>query len=131
MVYRHTIDQTAYAFDGLRELLAKASPPRSGDRLAAIAAGSAEEMVAARMALADVPLTQFLQEAVVPYEGDEVTRLILDSHDAAAFAPLAAMTVGSFRDFLLSDAATTQGLRKLAGAITPEMVAAVSKLMRN
>jgi len=131
MVYRHTIDATTYVFDDLRDLLARASPPRSGDRLAGIAAGNAEEMVAARMALADVPLTQFLQEAVIPYEEDEVTRLILDSHDAAAFGPLAAMTVGSFRDFLLSDAATTEGLRKLARAITPEMAAAVSKLMRN
>jgi ethanolamine ammonia-lyase large subunit len=131
MVYRHTIDRTAYAFDGLRELLAKASPPRSGDRLAAIAADSAEEMVAARMALADVPLTQFLQEAVIPYEEDEVTRLILDSHDAIAFAPVASLTAGAFRDFLLSDAATPDVVRKLARGITPEMAAAVSKLMRN
>ena len=131
MAYRHTIDQTVYAFDGLRELLAKASPPRSGDRLAAIAADSAEEMVAARMALADVPLTQFLQEAVIPYEEDEVTRLILDGHDAIAFAPVASLTVGAFRDFLLSDAATPETLRKLARGITPEMAAAVSKLMRN
>src|SRR5215813_7552631 len=131
MVYRHTIDQTAYAFDGLRELLAKASPPRSGDRLAAIAAGSAEEMVAARMALANVPLTQFLQEAVIPYEEDEVTRLILDSHDTDAFASIASLTVGSFRDFLLSDAATPEVLARLARGITPEMAAAVSKLMRN
>src|SRR5512147_1973008 len=104
MVYRRTIDATTYVFDDLRDLLSKATPPRSGDRLAGIAAGSAEQMVAARMALADVPLTQFLQEAVVPYEEDEVTRLILDSHETAAFAPIASLTVGSFRDFLLSDA---------------------------
>jgi ethanolamine ammonia-lyase large subunit len=131
MVYRHAIDATSYVFADLRDLLAKASPPRSGDRLAAIAAESAEEMVAARMALADVPLTQFLQEAVIPYEVDEVTRLILDGHDAAAFAPVSSLTVGAFRDFLLSDTATTESLKKLSRGITPEMAAGVSKLMRN
>src|SRR5262249_58308605 len=119
MAYRHIIDQTAYTFDDLRDLLAKASPPRSGDRLAGISADSAEQMVAARMALADVPLTQLLQEAVIPYENDEVTRLILDSHDPAAFAPVVSMTVGAFRDFLLSDTATPEALKKLAGGITP------------
>src|ERR1700744_583400 len=131
MTYRHTIDATSYVFSDLRELLAKATPPRSGDRLAGIAADSAQEMVAARMALADLPLTQFLQEAVIPYEDDEVTRLILDGHNAAAFAPVAALTVGSFRDFLLSDAATSETIGLLARGITPEMPAAVSKLMRN
>jgi ethanolamine ammonia-lyase large subunit len=131
MVYRHSIDQTSYVFANLRELLAKATPPRSGDRLAGIAADSAEEMVAARMALADLPLGEFLDQAVIPYEDDEVTRLILDSHDAAAFAPAKAMTVGSFRDFLLSEAATSEALKQLARGITPEMAAGVSKLMRN
>ena len=131
MAYRHTIDATSYVFDDLRDLLAKATPPRSGDRLAGIAAESAEQMVAARMALSDVPLSQFLQEAVVPYEDDEVTRLIVDSHDLEAFAPVATLTVGSFRDFLLSDAASGEVLKKLARGITPEMAAAVSKLMRN
>jgi ethanolamine ammonia-lyase large subunit len=131
MVYRHTIDSTTHVFDDLRGLLARATPPRSGDRLAGIAADSAEQMVAARMALADVPLTRFLQEAVVPYEEDEVTRLILDGHDTAAFAPVAALTVGSFRDFLLSDAATPDVLKKLVRGVTPEMAAGVSKLMRN
>src|SRR5215469_13655521 len=131
MAYRHVIDATTYVFADLRDLLAKATPARSGDRLAGIAADSAEEMVAARMALADVPLTQFLQEAIVAYEADEVTRLIFDSHDAAAFAPVASETVGSFRDFLLSDAATSDSLKKLSHGITPEMAAAVSKLMRN
>jgi ethanolamine ammonia-lyase large subunit len=131
MVYRHTIDATTHVFDSLRDLLARATPPRSGDRLAGIAADSAEQMVAARMALADVPLTQFLQEAVVPYEADEVTRLILDGHDVSAFAPIASLTVGSFRDFLLSDAATPDVLKKLARGVTPEMAAAVAKLMRN
>src|SRR5215475_2445153 len=101
MVYRHTIDATSYVFPDLRDLLAKATPPRSGDQLAGVAADSAEQMIAARMALADVPLSQFLNEAVIPYEADEVTRLIVDSHDAAAFGPIAALTVGSFRDWLL------------------------------
>ena len=131
MAYRHTVDATSYVFDDLRDLLAKATPPRSGDRLAGIAADSAEEMIAARMALADLPLTRLLQEAVIPYEDDEVTRLIIDGHDTQAFAPVAQLTVGAFRDFLLSDAATTETLKKLSRGITAEMAAAVSKLMRN
>src|SRR6201993_2154820 len=131
MAYRHTIDATTHVFADLRELMAKDSPPRSGDRLAGIAADSAEEMVAARMALAEVPLTQFLQETVIPYEDDEVTRLIVDGHDAQAFAPIASQTVGAFRDFLLSDAASPDVLKQLAPGITAEMAAAVSKLMRN
>ncbi|MET0677788.1 MAG: ethanolamine ammonia-lyase subunit EutB [Bradyrhizobium sp.] len=131
MVYRHVIGATSYVFDDLRGLLARATPPRSGDRLAGIAAGSAEEMIAARMALADLPLKQFLNETVIPYEDDEVTRLIVDSHAAPAFAPIAALTVGGFRDWLLSDAATAETLAAVARGITPEMAAAVSKLMRN
>ena len=131
MAYRHTIDATVYVFESLPDLLAKATPPRSGDRLAGIAAETSEQMIAARMALADTPLSQFLNETVIPYEHDEVTRLILDTHDKAAFAPVASMTVGDFRDYLLSDAATTEGLKKLSRGITPEMAAAVSKLMRN
>lgn len=131
MVYRRTINATAYVFDDLRDLLAKATPPRSGDRLAGIAADSAEQMIAARMALADVPLKQFLNETVVPYEDDEVTRLIVDSHDTAGFAAISSLTVGAFRDWLLSDAATTEVLQKLSRGITPEMAAAASKLMRN
>src|SRR6195256_3081969 len=118
MVYRHVIDATSYVFDDLRDLLAKATPPRSGDRLAGIAAGSAEQMIAARIALADVPLKQFLQESVVPYEDDEVTRLILDTHDEAAFAAISSLTVGAFRDWLLSDAATTSVLKQLSRGIT-------------
>ena len=131
MVYRQVIDATSYVFDDLRDLLAKATPPRSGDRLAGIAAGSAEQMVAARMALSNVPLTQFLNETVIPYEDDEVTRLIVDSHDAQSFAAISSLTVGAFRDWLLSDAADGAALAKLARGITPEMAAAVSKLMRN
>ena len=131
MAYRHTIDSTTYAFDGLRDLLAKATPPRSGDRLAGIVADSSAQMVAARIALADVPLKQFLQEAVIPYEEDEVTRLILDTHDVSAFSGISSLTVGAFRDWLLSDAATAETLGKLSLGVTPEMAAAVSKLMRN
>jgi len=131
MAYRHTIDATSYVFDGLRDLLAKATPPRSGDRLAGIAADSAAQMIAARIALSDVPLRQFLNEAVIPYEDDEITRLIVDSHDGAAFARVASLTVGAFRDWLLSDAATGEVLAMLSRGITPEMAAAVSKLMRN
>src|ERR1700731_2730676 len=131
MVYRHTIDATSYAFENLRDLLAKATPPRSGDRLAGIAADSAEQMIAARMALADIPLKQLLNEAVIPYEEDEVTRLIVDSHDASGFAGVSSLTVGAFRDWLLSDAATAEALKQAARGITPEMAAAVSKLMRN
>jgi ethanolamine ammonia-lyase large subunit len=131
MIYRHAIAGRSYVFDDLRDLLAKATPPRSGDRLAGIAAETAEEMIAARMALAGLPLKQFLQETVVPYEDDDVTRLIIDSHDAPAFAALSSLTVGAFRDWLLSDAATSATLAQVARGITPEMAAAVSKLMRN
>src|ERR1700687_517830 len=131
MVYRHTSDATSYAFDDLRDLLAKATPPRSGDRLAGIAADSAEQMIAARIALADVPLKQFLHETVIPYEDDEITRLIIDTHDVSAFAGVSSLTVGSFRDWLLSDAATAEVLKQLSRGITAEMAAAVSKLMRN
>ena len=131
MVYRHTIDATSYVFENLRDLLAKATPPRSGDRLAGIAADSAEQMIAARIALADIPLKQFLHETVIPYEDDEITRLIIDTHDASAFAGISSLTVGSFRDWLLSDAASGEVLKKLSRGITAEMAAAVSKLMRN
>jgi len=114
----------------LRELLAKASPARSGDELAGLAAASAEERVRAQMKLADVPLKSFLAEPIIPYEDDEVTRLICDSHDAAAFAPVSHLTVGGFRDWLLSEHATTDALCALAAGLTPEMAAAVSKIMR-
>jgi ethanolamine ammonia-lyase large subunit len=131
MVYRQVIGATSYVFADLRELLARATPPRSGDRLAGVAAESAEQMIAARMALADVPLKQFLNEAVIPYEDDEVTRLIFDTHDAQAFASISSLTVGGFRDWLLSDTATGETLNKVSRGITPEMAAGVSKLMRN
>lgn len=131
MGYQCTIQNISYRFDDLGTLLAKASPYRSGDALAGLTAGSYEERVAAQMALADVPLTTFLQEALVPYETDEVTRLIFDTHDAQAFSAIRHMTVGEWRDWLLSDEADTATLQQLAPGITPEMTAAVSKLMRN
>ena len=129
--YQHTIGRTSYRFDTLAALLAAASPLRSGDELAGIAAPSATARIAARMALADVPLRHFLTETLVPYETDEVTRLIIDTHDAAAMAPFASHTVGEFRDWLLSYAADTETLAAAGPGITPEMAAAVSKLMRN
>ncbi|CAA0111650.1 ethanolamine ammonia-lyase subunit EutB [Zhongshania aliphaticivorans] len=119
-----------YVFGDLKTLLAKATPARSGDVLAGIAASSSEERVAAQYALADLPLRHFLNDLVIPYEDDEVTRLIIDSHDSQAFAPVSQLSVGEFRDYLLSDATTTESLRQLAPGLTPEMVAAVSKLMR-
>jgi len=128
--YTHTIGSRTYAFADLRDLLAKATPARSGDHLAGVAAGSAEERVAAQMALAALPLTTFLTEAVVPYEDDEVTRLIVDTHDASAFQPVRHLTVGDFRNWLLGDAADEAMLARIAPGITPEMAAAVSKIMR-
>jgi ethanolamine ammonia-lyase large subunit len=129
-MYSATIGTSRYAFPDLKTLLAKASPPRSGDMLASIAAASGEERVAAQYALADLPLAVFLTEQVIPYEGDEVTRLIVDSHDATALAPIAHLTVGGLRDWLLSDAPTAETLAALAPGITPEMAAAVSKISR-
>jgi ethanolamine ammonia-lyase large subunit len=129
-MYAHTVGAVRYRFPDLRTLLAKATPFRSGDALAGIAAESAEERVAAQMALADLPLATFLDEAVVPYESDDVTRLILDSHDRSAFAAVRSLTVGGFRDWLLSYAADEAALASLAPGLTPEMAAAVSKIMR-
>ena len=130
MTYSHTVGDVVYRFDGLRTLLARATPARSGDELAGIAAAKAEERVAAQMALAELPLSTFLSEHVIPYETDEVTRLIIDRHDAHAFAPVAHLTVGDFRDWLLSEQADGEKLRALAAGVTPEMAAAVSKIMR-
>jgi ethanolamine ammonia-lyase large subunit len=130
MRYSHTLASHTYRFADLRTLLARATPLRSGDQLAGVAAANAQERVAAQMALADLPLTTFLNEVVVPYESDEVTRLIIDTHDAAAFTPVRHLTVGDFRNWLLGDAATPEALAALAPGLTPEMVAAVSKLCR-
>ncbi|WP_435170021.1 ethanolamine ammonia-lyase subunit EutB [Falsirhodobacter sp. 1013] len=129
--YRAIVGGECFVFDGLAQVLAAATPERSGDQLAGIAARSAPERVAARYVLADLPLAEFLTTALIPYEVDEVTRLIIDAHDRAAFAPVASMTVGGLRDWLLSPATTTADLTAVARGLTPEMVAAVSKLMRN
>ena len=129
-MYSATIGQRRYTFPDLRTLLARAAPLRSGDQLAGLAAESGEERVAAQFALADLPLTRFLDEAVVPYERDEITRLILDTHDRAAFGAIAHLTVGGFRDSLLSDDATAAALGALGPGVTPEMAAAVAKISR-
>jgi len=131
MGYTHTTGNRTWRFNDLKTLLAKASPLRSGDELAGIAAEGEEERMIARMALADVPLKRFLEEAVIPYESDEVTRLIVDMHDEAAFAEIGHLTVGDFRNWLLSHTTDTATLTRIAPGITPEMAAAVSKLMRN
>lgn len=131
MRYRTTINGQVFAFDDLKQVMAFASPARSGDYLAAVGAATAQQRMAARYVLADTPLKQFLTEALIPYESDNITRLIIDSHDATAFAPVSHLTIGDFRNWLLSDQATTESLTALAPGLTPEMVAAVSKLMRN
>ncbi|MFW5393614.1 ethanolamine ammonia-lyase subunit EutB [Yersinia sp. 2544 StPb PI] len=130
-MYQTTLSHRSYHFGDLRDLMAKASPARSGDYLAGVAAESAEERMAARMTLADLPLKTFLQQMLIPYEQDEVTRLIIDSHDPQAFAPIAHLTVGDFRDWLLSEQADSVTLAQVSAGITPEMAAAVSKIMRN
>ena len=129
--YSHTAGTRTYSFRDLKDLMAKATPARSGDLLAGVAAESAEERAVAQMALAALPLATFLNVALVPYEDDDITRLIIDSHDAAAFAPVSHLTVGDFRNWLLGDAVDSAVLAALAPGITPEMAAAVSKIMRN
>ncbi len=128
MGFAQAVGGTRYLFPDLRTLLARATPLRSGDVLAGVAAETAQERVAAQRALADLPLRHFLNEAVIPYEADEVTRLILDRHDAGAFAAIAHLTVGGFRDWLL--AAGPEALARLRPGLTPEMAAGVSKIMR-
>ena len=128
--YSHTIGGIVYRFSDLKTLLAKATPARSGDELAGIAASSAQERVAAQMTLAELPLAIFLSEPLIPYEVDEVTRLILDGHDQDSFASIRHLTVGEFRDWLLSYEVDSATLARLVPGLMPEMVAAVSKLMR-
>jgi len=130
-MYKTTLAHRTYRFASLKDLLAKASPARSGDVLAGISADSAEERMAAKMALADVPLRDILADPLIPYEQDEVTRLIIDTHDPQAFTDISHLTVGDFRDWLLDDNTDTQCLSRVARGITPEMAAAVSKIMRN
>ena len=131
MIYRYSIDSHTYQFQDLKEVLAKATPARSGDFLAGVAADTYAERMAARMCLAEIPLKQFLEDLIIPYETDEVTRLIVDTYDRLAFAEISHLTVGDFRDWLLSDVADTETLSRIATGVTPEMAAAVSKLMRN
>ncbi|MBC7452645.1 MAG: ethanolamine ammonia-lyase subunit EutB, partial [Massilia sp.] len=128
--FTHMVGSKTYLFRDLRDLMAKATPARSGDYLAGVAAGSAEERVAAQMALAALPLRTFLNEVLVPYESDEITRLIIDTHDGAAFAAIRHLSVGDFRNWLLSDDVDAFILAAVAPGITPEMAAAVSKIMR-
>jgi len=129
--YKTDLAGTHHVFDDLKHVLAVATPERSGDQLAGIAAASAEQRVAARYVLADLPLATFLSDLVIPYEHDEVSRLIVDSHDAAAFAPIAHLTVGAFREWLLDNGNDGDAIARVTAGITPEMAAAVSKLMRN
>jgi ethanolamine ammonia-lyase large subunit len=131
MAYQYSIGTHTYQFADLKEVMAKATPARSGDYLAGVAAETYAERMAARMCLAQVPLKTFLQELLIPYESDEVTRLIIDTHDQQAFAEISHLTVGDFRDWLLSDVADSATLKRVSTGITPEMAAAVSKLMRN
>lgn len=131
MRYRITLGDTSYSFRDLKDVMAKATPLRSGDELAGIAAHSMEERIAAKMCLADVPLKQFLEEPLIPYEKDEVTRLVFDTHDKEAFSEISHLTVGDFRNWILSDDTTSEVLARVSKGITPEMAAAVSKIMRN
>ena len=131
MGFQCSLGGERYVFDDLKALMAAASPLRSGDELAGLAATSDAQRIAARYALADVPLDLFVRTELIPYEADDVTRLIMDTHDTAAFAPFASMTVGDLRDWLLSHEATTAALTAAAPGFTPEMAAAVSKIMRN
>jgi ethanolamine ammonia-lyase large subunit len=130
MAYKHMSGGRTHQYIDLKDLLAKATPSRSGDALAGIAAQSEADRVVAKMALAEVPLKRFLEEAVIPYESDDVTRLILDTHDTAAFSEVSHQTVGEFRDWLLDNNTDGEKLRAVAPGITPEMAAAASKLMR-
>jgi ethanolamine ammonia-lyase large subunit len=129
--YRYQLGTKTYQFADLADLMAKATPARSGDRLAGVIAESAEQRAVAQLLLSEVPLKTFLNEVLVPYEEDEVTRLIIDEHDVNAFEPISHMTVGDFRNWLLSDKASSEMLSQIRAGVTPEMAAAVSKIMRN
>jgi ethanolamine ammonia-lyase large subunit len=131
MTYRYSVGTQTYQFTDLKDVLAKATPARSGDYLAGVAAETYAERMAARMCLAEIPLKTFLEDLIIPYETDEVTRLIVDTHDKQAFTEISHLTVGDFRDWLLSDIANSATLKRVSTGITPEMAAAVSKLMRN
>jgi ethanolamine ammonia-lyase large subunit len=128
-MYKHTVNNNVFIFDTLAELMAKATPLRSGDLLAGIAAGSYKERVAAQMALSEIPLCEFLNEPLIPYETDEVTRLIFDSHDKESFKSISHLTVGDFRNYLLDNTIQKKELTHIQKSITPEIAAAVSKIM--
>ena len=128
MRYQFQVGMQTYQFADLKTVLAKATPARSGDYLAGIAAETYAERMAARMCLAQIPLKTFLEDLIIPYESDEVSRLIIDTHDKETFAEISHLTVGDFRDWLLSDSADTTTLKRVSTGITPEMAAAVSKL---
>ena len=130
-MFTSSVGFQTFQFDSLKVLLAKATPLRSGDCLAGIAAIGDTERVAAQLALADLPLKHFLNEAVIPYEDDEVTRLIIDSHDQSAFQLISHLTVGDFRNWLLADETNGDLIASVSKGLTPEMVSAVSKIMRN
>jgi len=130
-MYSTTAGHQTFTFPNLRMLMAKASPYRSGDALAGLSADSYQERVAAQICLADLPVKKFLSEALIPYEEDEVTRLIIDTHDANAFATISSFTVGQLRDWLLSNEVRSDDVARIRNAITPEMAAALSKIMRN
>jgi ethanolamine ammonia-lyase large subunit len=129
--YKYTLGNRTYTFKNLADLMAKATPKRSGDLLAGVSALSSQERVIAQMRLAEVPLKTFLTEALIPYENDEITRLIIDEHDIEAFEAISHLTVGDFRNWLLSDSTTVELIKQVRDGITPEMAAAVSKIMRN
>ena len=131
MGYKVSLGLQTYQFSDLKTVMAKASPLRSGDCLSGVAALSNEERVAAALVLADLPLKRFLEDQLIAYEDDEVTRVILDDHQVDAFALISSFTVGDFRNWLLSDAVGANELNAVAPGLTPEMVAAVSKIMRN
>ena len=130
-MHKINLGNQTYQFENLKDLMAKASPARSGDDLAGISARSMEERVAAKMVVADLPLKTFLEEQLIPYETDEITRLIVDTHNAKAFLPVSHLTVGDFRNWLLNEHTDSCKLSAVAPGITPEMAAAVSKIMRN
>jgi ethanolamine ammonia-lyase large subunit len=130
-LFKSSVGFQTFQFDSLKVLLAKATPLRSGDSLAGIAAIGDAERVAAQIALADLPLKHFLNEAVIPYEDDEVTRLIMDSHDQSSFQLISHLTVGDFRNWLLVDETNGDMIASVSKGLTPEMVSAVSKIMRN
>lgn len=129
--YKYTLGNRTYTFKNLADLMAKATPKRSGDLLAGVSALSSQERVIAQMRLSEVPLKTFLTEALIPYENDEITRLIIDEHDIEAFEAISHLTVGDFRNWLLSDSTTVELIKQVRDGITPEMAAAVSKIMRN